>query len=134
MEPALIDAARVIIVVIFWTALAHPVATGTFWKWWRTDFGGSLMLKDLLIAAAVSPGALSAMAGVDVSGVAWLWYTVAALGLIPPVIWWRTWVLWREQRAGRSLNPAVAVREWRVARRAAAAAGTMVPNGKGGPT
>ena len=114
----LTDATEIILTVIFWVTLLFPLVVGTFWRWWLTSFGNSYIWKVILIAVVTSPTALHEILGVN-SGALWFsWYTTLALALIPPVIIWRGWILWREQREGKSLSPVTAVRDWAGSRHA----------------
>ena len=52
MAPTLVDTVGWAVVAIFWPSLLFPVVVGTFWKWWRTQFGQSYVIKTILLALA----------------------------------------------------------------------------------
>jgi hypothetical protein len=113
----LTDVLDVVLLETFWACLLFPVLIGVFWKWWQSSFGISYMAKVILLALALSPAAAHRMFGIPVTSAGYGWYVVASIGLITPVLAWRGWLLWREQRADRSKNPVTAVREWLAERR-----------------
>jgi hypothetical protein len=72
--------------------------------WWKNPVGRTLVAKSALIAALLVPTALSLFFNLNrldsrIAG----WIDVALLGLVTPVMWWRTAVWIKLHRAGQFL-------------------------------
>jgi hypothetical protein len=65
--------------------------------WWRTEAGRHLMAFTAVIAAVLSLVMVRIVIGADPPWFAWL--RVAVFGLVPWVLGWRLWLLWRAQIA-----------------------------------
>ena len=88
---------------IFYSALLFPLVVATFWPWWKSELGWSIVAADVAYAVAVFPAMLSYWFGITLP--AWLlWASVVALWLVPPVVAWRASVLWRVQRGGMEIR------------------------------
>lgn len=83
--------------------IAVFVACYSLWaKWWANPIGRTIVVKDLLLVAAFVPSLLSLFLNFNrlTSHIA-AWTDIAMIGLISPVMAWRTWVFWRIHKAGR---------------------------------
>lgn len=80
-----------------WVALYSRLAA-----WWHNPIGRTLVAKTTLIALLFVPTALSLFFHLSVrdSYIAG-WVDVALIGLVSPVMWWRSAVWWRLHKAGR---------------------------------
>jgi hypothetical protein len=78
------DAAAIMIFIADYSRLA---------PWWRQPIGQTLVVKDILLLIPITLGLLSVFFHFNrlTSEVA-AWMTVAAFGLIAPVMLWRTWL------------------------------------------
>jgi hypothetical protein len=80
-----------------WVGLYSALA-----DWWRNPIGRTLVAKTALIALLFIPTALSLFFNLNrldsyIAG----WTDAALIGLVSPVMWWRSAVWWRLHRAGR---------------------------------
>jgi hypothetical protein len=96
--------------IAFWVCLSWPLVVRTFWPWYRDEWGWNMVLKTELIAAALLATTLHYEFGIQ-PGLALEWVAVAAVTLIPIVLTWRTWLIYRAQQAGASERAAVELRE-----------------------
>jgi hypothetical protein len=90
-----------VVMVAFWVVFLLPAGLATFWRWWETYFGWSIVLMDLPVVLALSPDALHRLFNLDVDTLFFQWFVVAAIGLVPIVTIWRMWVLLETQRGGK---------------------------------
>jgi hypothetical protein len=74
-------------------------------SWWSNAIGRTIVIKDLLLIIAFIPSILSLFFRFSrlTSHVA-AWLDVAMIGLIAPVMIWRTFVFWRIHRDGNGTN------------------------------
>lgn len=87
---------------IFYSSILFVAAVSTFWPWWRSQLGWSITAKTLALTIAVFPAMLMYWFGVH--SPQWVtWMAVLTLWLIPPILIWRAWVLWRVQRHARQI-------------------------------
>lgn len=92
------DIADVLVVAIFWISIAFCVAVSTFWKWWETDFGWTIVLKTAAIGLILLPGNLHFMFGLNPETLGWRWLGITCFALVGVIIVWRFVVLWTVQR------------------------------------
>lgn len=85
--------------VAFWVCLLWPLGVRFFWPWQRDAWGWNMVLKTEMIAVALLPAILRVEFGVQ-PGLGLLWVAVVAVTLIPLVILWRTWIIYKAQRSG----------------------------------
>ena len=84
---------------IFYSTLAFVIAVSTFWPWWKSQLGWTIIAKSLALTGAVVPAMLVYWFGVKVP--VWLsWVSVIILWAIPPILAWRAYVIWKVQRKG----------------------------------
>ena len=84
---------------IFYSSVLFVAAVSTFWPWWKSQLGWSIIAKTAALTIAVVPAMLYYWLGHRPPG--WLnWLSVAALWTIPLILAWRGWVLWQVQRKG----------------------------------
>lgn len=84
---------------VFYSSIAFVVAVSSFWPWWKSQLGWTIVAKSVALTVAVLP----AMLGYWFDGQLpeWLtWVTICALFSIPVILAWRVWVLWQIQRSG----------------------------------
>ena len=93
---------HVIIQVIFYSGLLTPLVMATFWRWWQTELGWSIVAKTLCLSASLLMVMLTYWFGpTDFLRSAGLqWFTVVMLAAIPVILWWRVWVIFKTQRDG----------------------------------
>lgn len=85
--------------VAFWTCLLWPAIVRVFWPWNRDAWGWNMVLKCEMIALALLPGILRLEFGIS-PGIGLLYVEVVAITLIPVILGWRTWIIWKAQRGG----------------------------------
>lgn len=85
----------------FWTCFLWPAIVRFFWAWHRSAWGWNMAIKVELIALALVPSTLYREFGVR-PGIGLLWASVMAVTIIPFVLAWRTWIIWRGQRRGEA--------------------------------
>jgi hypothetical protein len=84
---------------IFYSSVLFVAVVSSFWSWWKSQLGWTIIAKTAALTIAVFPAMLAFWLGRKEPG--WLdWVSVAALWAIPPVLAWRALVLWQVQRAG----------------------------------
>lgn len=88
------------IVGVFFISLVFVPVVSSFWSWWRTAFGQSLVLLEVLIALTLLPATVKRLFGLDAGTRFDLWFTVVALWLVGITIIGRAWVLYKIQRGG----------------------------------
>lgn len=98
-EQILQDWGAVAIGVAFWSCLVWPAVVRLFWPWNHDVWGWNMALKTEMIALALLPTILKLEFGVS-PGIGLLYVEVVAITLIPVILAWRTWIIWRAQRAG----------------------------------
>lgn len=70
-------------------------------KWWRNPVGRSLVIKSGLVAALLVPTTLSLFFELNrKTSLVVAWADVGLIGLITPVMLWRSVVWWRLHKAG----------------------------------
>jgi hypothetical protein len=85
--------------VAFWVCLTWPLVIATFWKWWQSEWGWNMVSKTELIALALLPTTCVLEFGLR-EGWALQWLLVISISLIPVVVCWRTWIIFRGQFEG----------------------------------
>ena len=85
--------------IVAWVAVYHVLTKG---GWRKNPVGRTLVVKSLLIAGLFIPQILSLFFNLNRldSHIA-AWADVALIGLVSPVMWWRTAVWLKLDRAGR---------------------------------
>lgn len=74
-------------------------------KWWRTPIGRTIVIKDILLVLVFIPTILSLFFQFNrLSSHIAAWLDVVLIGLVSPVMWWRTWVWERIHRHGGDEN------------------------------
>ena len=104
MDQAQQQITTVIIQVIFYSGIAAPLVIAAFWKWWRSELGWSIVAKTIALSLALFPAMLFYWLGptaFTTSG-GLRWFSIAALGAVPLIVWWRVWVIYKAQRDGAS--------------------------------
>jgi hypothetical protein len=79
------------------------VACYTLWApWYRNAIGRTIVIKDLLLIVVFIPSILSIFLHYNrlTSHIA-AWLDVAMIGLISPVMIWRTYIFWKIHRDGK---------------------------------
>ena len=92
----------VIVQAIFYSGFAAPAVMATFWPWWRSELGWSIVAKTFALSLALLPAMLLYWLGPTTftTSSALRWFSIAALGAVPLIVWWRVWVIYRFQRDG----------------------------------
>lgn len=85
--------------VAFWACATWPFLVRFIWPWNDSQWGWNMVIKVELIALALLGSVLRYEFGIG-SGYALLWTMALAITLIPVVLAWRTWIIWRAQRDG----------------------------------
>jgi hypothetical protein len=93
---------EIAIQIIFWSGLAAPAVLALFWPWWRSELGWSITAKTMALSASLLTVMIYYFFGptvlADSSGLRW--FTIVMLYIVPAIIWWRVWVIWKAQRNG----------------------------------
>lgn len=94
--------AEIAVQAIFYGSVLFIAAVSTFWPWWRTQLGWTIIAKSAALALAVMPAMFIYWFGRNTFTQSdWLgWVSVGALLMVPPILAWRGIVLWRVQRHG----------------------------------
>ena len=91
----------VVIQVIFYSGIAVPAVMATFWPWWRSKLGWSIVAKTLCLSMALLRSMLIYWLGPAVADSAFRkWFTVVMLAAVPVILWWRVQVIFETQRDG----------------------------------
>ena len=96
----MITATKYGIEAIFYSSIGFVILLSTFWAWWRTQLGWSIIAKSIALAMAVLPGMLVIWFGITVTAPL-QWVTLCALWAVPVILGWRLAVLWLIQRGGK---------------------------------
>lgn len=90
---------------VFYSALLFVLAVSTFWPWWKSQLGWSIVAKSIALAIAVFPAMLAYWFGPQVyTRALWLrWAAIGALWTIPLILAWRLAVIWQAQRKARDV-------------------------------
>jgi hypothetical protein len=91
--------------ITFWVCFTWPAVVRLFWPWHQSMWGWNMVIKTEMIALALLTTVLKTEFGVE-PGVGLEWVEVAAVTLIPVIIIWRTWLIYRDQKAGVSQSSA----------------------------
>ena len=93
------EATRLGVEAIFYGSLLFCIGVSSFWAWWRSQLGWTIIAKSLALALAVLPAMIFYWFGARAPQ--WLTaVSIAALWSVPLVLAWRLAVLWKIQRAG----------------------------------
>ena len=97
-----IVATEVAIQGIFWSGLTAPLVKATFWKWWKSRLGWSIVSKTLALSASLLLSVLIYYFGPGIlERFPWLiWFAIVMLYLVIFVIWWRVYEIYRVQKRG----------------------------------
>ena len=92
----------IVIQVIFYSGFAAPAVMATFWPWWRSELGWSIVAKTLALTLALLPAMLIYWFGFNTftDSRAMQWFSICALAAVPVIVWWRVWVIFKAQRDG----------------------------------
>lgn len=94
-----LDLSHWIINVAFWTCMAFPVATRTYWPWWDSWWGRNIVLLEMAIGLAILPSILRIDLGLSVAtSPLFGWIALTSFTLIPLIIIHRMWLIWKVQR------------------------------------
>jgi hypothetical protein len=95
-------ASQIAIQMIFYSGLAAPMVMLTFWRWNTSRLGWSITAKTIALSLALLPAMLVYWFGLSsLTNSDFLrWFTIVMLYLVPVIIWWRVYEVWRVQRRG----------------------------------
>lgn len=92
---------QVIIQMIFWSGIIAPLVMRTFWPWERSELGWSIVAKTLALSLALLMTVLAYYFGPAFLHYAVLtWFSIIMLAAVPVILWWRVWVIYKNQRDG----------------------------------
>ncbi len=102
MRTAEMVAGTVAIQAIFYSGLAAPAVMALFWRWYRTRLGWSVAAKTIALSLALVPAMIKYWLGpaAFVRSDAVTWFTITMLYVVPAVVWWRVYEIYRVQRRG----------------------------------
>jgi len=84
---------------VFLECILYAAGVSTFWKWWQSDFGWTIVFKTLAIAIVLLPSNLYLVFNIQVGkSLAWQWESVAGLAIVGIMIAWRFVVTWTIQK------------------------------------
>lgn len=97
---------KIAVEAIFYSSLGFVAVVSLFWPWWKSQLGWTIAAKSLALGLAVFPAMLIYWFGHDVfTDSPWLkWASVTMLYLIPPILIWRAFILFRIQQRSRALE------------------------------
>jgi hypothetical protein len=96
----LMDWVQIAVIASFLASAFFPVSVSFFYPWWETALGWNLVSLDGALALALLPSFLHQMFGVNITSVWFLYLIAVSISAIPPIVLWRTWIIYRAQRAG----------------------------------
>lgn len=98
----LVLAFKIVTLTSFFSLLGWVAIYTSLAKWWRNDIGRTLVVKTSLIALVLVPTILSLFFHFNrlTSHLAG-WFDVVMLGLVAPVMWWRSAVFLRLGKSGK---------------------------------
>ncbi len=85
----LAEIGTVLVHVTFWVSAAYIAGVSTFWPWWKTDLGWTIVLEAAAIMVVLLPFELHALFGLDPGGLAFTWLRLAAFAAVPVILVWR---------------------------------------------
>jgi hypothetical protein len=85
--------------VAFWVCFTWPAVVRLFWPWHRDAWGWNMVLKTEMVAVALLASVLKTEFGIR-PGLPLEWVAVGAVTLIPFIVIWRTWIIYRDQQRG----------------------------------
>lgn len=88
----MIDALQVVLISGFCSLVMWVVVYTLLAPWWRNPIGRTLVAKTVLIAALLVPTTIG-LYFPHINHVAWTWVDIVLIGLITPVMLWRT-IVW----------------------------------------
>lgn len=100
VSQSLMDALEWAVNATFWTSLFFPIVIAGVWPWWQDWFGQTMVALDLCVAGAAAQGVLRYDFGIRSTSLAWA--DVVFLVLVTAVIVWRTIMIFRTQRKGKT--------------------------------
>lgn len=92
------DAGTVGFHYVFWASVLFVLGVSTFWPWWKTDLGWTIVLKTACIAAILFPFFLHLILGVNVETLFWEWWRLITFFMVGNIIVWRFFVILIIQR------------------------------------
>jgi hypothetical protein len=92
------DVDKILIQTVFWISVGFVVGVSTFWPWWKTDLGWTIVLKTAAIAALLLPANLHDLFGIQAGTLAWAWWVTTSFASVGIVIVWRFIVMYILQR------------------------------------
>ena len=93
-----------VVLIGFVAAVLFPVAAAFILPWWRHAFGLNMIALDLALGIALFPAVLHRVFGVSLTSIAYTYVIAISLTIVPIVIVWRFWVIYKTQRAGARLR------------------------------
>ena len=100
---------EVIIQVGFWMSVAFIIGTSTFWPWWKTDLGWTIIFETLGLGILMFPTSMELEFGIKADTLTWQWIASLSFVFVVIVLPWRAVAIWRRQRYGPPTDPAAAV-------------------------
>jgi hypothetical protein len=91
--------------VAFIVCLIFPVIGAPrigFWPWYRSDWGWNIVLLEEAITLALLPIWAHRFMKFDAPPLVWLWIDAVSIWLIPVIVIWRVYIIWRTQRYQRN--------------------------------
>ena len=98
----LVLALKVALIAGFISLAGWIILYSAIQDWWASPIGRTLVVKTTLIALLFIPTTLALFFHLSRAD-SWAagWVQVTLIGLVSPVMWWRSAVWWRLHRAGR---------------------------------
>jgi hypothetical protein len=87
-----------VIQFVFWAAVVVTVGVSTFWPWWKTDLGRTIILEVICLATILLPSTLRLELQVNTDQTFWQWWVAITFFLAGCIIIWRAFVVWKYQR------------------------------------
>jgi hypothetical protein len=96
------DYGEVITLASFFAAVGFVALYSVLAPWWKTPLGRSIVALDTAVAMTVAPSVLHFVFGVtSLKSETFAFFTLGAFTMIPIIIVWRGWLLWRLQTGVR---------------------------------
>lgn len=82
----------------FWVSLAFVLVVSTYWPWWKTDVGWTIILEAVGLGLLLMPSTTGLEFGWNTSDLFWQWFVAICFTFVFVIMPWRAVVIWRRQR------------------------------------
>jgi hypothetical protein len=69
-----------------------------FWPWYKSEWGWNIVSLEEAITLALLPVWIRRFIHLDVSPLIWGWIDAVSIWMIPVIVLWRVYIIWKTQR------------------------------------